>query len=288
MKIVRRKTTVEAPAMVAHEIQSSLEPVGTIAIPTRDHMNAATARSLVFTALALPKMLGPESVIDFFIIQGSALVMQRNEAVQRMRGDWLIFIDDDMTWEPSDIQQLIEDAQENDLDMVGGLCFRRGEPYNPTLYMREAPTAGRYNFLESWDSDIVEVDATGMAFVLIRLRVFERIAAWNNELFPSAAERAASDPPDYFRWYGGLGEDLRFCQDAKAAGCRIFVDTRVKIGHVGERSIGHKQFLEELAMRDEATEAMRRVVNGEMGLPTVNAEDAKAELGWIPSRKGTD
>lgn len=279
MKTVRRKALPESPELVVHEIVADA-PGGTIAIPVRDHLNAATVQSLVYAAFALPKALPQAVIVDMSIIQGSVLTLQRNEAVHLFRGDWLMFIDDDMVFTPHDILQLLEDMDEHDLDIVGGLCFRRTEPHQPTLYMRESPTAGRYSFLERWDSDLVEVDATGMAFVVIRKRVFEKIAAAHGETFPSFEERQATDPPEYFRWYGRIGEDLRFCQDAKDAGCRIFVDTRVKIGHVGEINIGHRQFLEQLAMRPQDVVDARRIANSQMELPTVTREEARHELGW--------
>lgn len=280
-KIVRRKSAaVAAPELVTHSIFAGVEPAGTVAIPVRDHMNTSTVKSLIYAALVLPTAVPKEAVLDFSIIQGSVLTLQRNEAVQRMRGDWLLFIDDDMVFEPNDILQLIVDQQENDLDMVGGLCFRRTAPFQPTLYMRESPTDGRYNFLESWDTDLVEVDATGMAFVLIHRRVFEKIAVMNGEHFPGYEERMAGDPPEYFVWINRIGEDLRFCQLAKEAGCRIFVDTRVKVGHIGEQNITHDTFLAQLAMRGPDLLERRRAINTEMGLPTVEPDTAKEALGW--------
>jgi hypothetical protein len=253
------------------------EPIGTICVPTRDHINAATVTSLVITDFRwLPK----GKTVDHNIIQGSILTSQRNEAVQRMRGDWLLFIDDDMVWQPDAVGRLVATREKFDLDIVGGLCFRRSEPYAPTLYMRERPDSGGYNFLEEWAEDeVVEVDATGCAFLLIHKRVFEMIAGGPMPPYEIRA-REGGPPPNYFRWEGTLGEDLRFCQDAKAAGARIWVDTSVHIGHVTEVKVGYREFLQQLAQRDQPTWEARKQLNDSMGLPTLTSEQVRAKLGW--------
>lgn len=264
--------------------QQSGEPIGTIAIPVRDHVSAGTVMSLVTSVLG-GGWLPSGANVDVLICQGNVLTMQRNALVQRMRGDWLLFVDDDMTFQPNQIGQLIASQQEHDLDMVGGLCFRRTPPYQPTLFMRERPDGGAFNFLEDWEEDaVIEVDATGMAFCLITKRVFERIVAadidepgWE---MPSFEERVALDPPNFFRWNGGYGEDLQFCIDARRTGSRVWVDTAIEIGHMAEVEIRRQHFWAEIAQRDNLVEAERRRVNDDMGLPTLNRREAKRRLSW--------
>lgn len=246
--------------------------LGSIAMCVRDHINSATMTAWFMSDYSF---LRPDESVDRFMIQGGILTLQRNEAVQRMQGDWIMFIDDDMVWEPDAIRRLIEVRNELDLDVVGGLCFRRQEPFQPTLYMRESPTDGAYNFLEKWDTDVVEVDATGLAFVVIHKRVFERIAGYE---MPPVAERRSL--PGFFRWSGIFGEDLQFCQDAKATGSSIFVDTRIETRHVAEIQISKRHFLQEVATRGRDLEELRRTVNDRMGLPTMSADEAREALGW--------
>lgn len=247
--------------------------LGSIAIPILDRMPAASVVSLLHTDY---RWVPPGKRVEQNVIHGSSvLTLARNEAVQRMKGDWLLFIDDDMVWDPSAVQRLIEARDENDLDMLGALCFRRSEPYQPTLYMREQATSGSYNYLEDWHDDLVEVDATGMAFIVIHKRVFERIAG---SPMPPYEERLRIGPTNFFRWEGQLGEDLRFCQDAKATGSRIFVDTRVKVGHVADVVVDRRDFLKELAFRPADVVAIRQEVNDGMGLPTVTPQGAREML----------
>jgi hypothetical protein len=266
-----------APELQIYRGHREGNTVGTIAMCTRDKIAAGTAISWIMSDRH--SFLGEDQNIGQFIIQGHVLTLQRNECIRNMDGDWIIFIDDDMTWQPDAIRRLVQTQQEHDLDMVGALCFQRGDPYQPTLYMREQPTEGNYVFLEDWERDsVVEVDATGMAFVLITKRLLTKIAGE----FPDRAKRQSSRPPSYFRWdERGFGEDMTFCQDVKKAGGKIFVDTSIKVGHIGEITITEENFLRELAERPvEATE-LRREVNDKMGFITVDAARALERLAAI-------
>ena len=154
------------------------DPIGTIAMPVRDHMNSHTATALMHTDWTFLKGRG---IDRYLLAESSILTMQRNAAIQQMRGEFLLFIDDDMVWSATAIGDLIASYEElrqrfTEPVMVGGLCFRRAHPYQPTLYVREQPTGGSYNFLECWESEIVEVDATGCAFLLIPVEALEAIA----------------------------------------------------------------------------------------------------------------
>jgi hypothetical protein len=263
-----------APELQIFQSHREGKTVGTLAMCTRDRISAGTFISWLMSDRA--SFLGPDENVGIFVIQGHVLTLQRNECIRNMQGDWIIFIDDDMTFQPDAIRRLIDTQREHDLDMVGALCFQRGEPHQPTLYMRESATSGNYVFLEEWERDsVVEVDATGMAFVLITKRLLTKIAGE----FPAMEKRQGSRPPSYFRWdEKGFGEDMTFCQDVKKAGGHIFVDTSIQTGHIGEITITEKNFLRELADRPDDVSEMRQRINDEMGLPTVYAAEAVKKL----------
>lgn len=276
-----RITDPTAPEIQIYRGKREGKTVGTIAMCTRDKISAGTVISWLMADRHT--YLAPDENIGLFIIQGHVLTLQRNECIRNMEGDWIIFIDDDMTFQPDAIRRLVETRNEHDLDMVGGLCFQRGEPYQPTLYMRESATEGNYVFLEDWERDsVVEVDATGMAFVLITKRLLTQIAGE----FPDREHRLTkSKPPAYFRWdEKGFGEDMTFCQDVKQAGGRIFVDTSIKTGHISETTITEKSFLRELAERPDDVSELRQSINDKMGLPTVYAAEAAKKLGALRDR----
>ena len=262
----------EALAKVA-EIQftgvlSPDEPQGTVAMPVRDHMNMETVRSILLTDWPRP--------IDQIFAGGNLLTLQRNNLVNRMRGEWILFIDDDMVWRPDAVKGLLAGREElrsmgHEPDVYGAICYKRAAPHQPTVFTKH--DSGAYNYSEDWDSDIVECDATGMAFAIISKTAFERVADSPMPPFDERIEFRKS--PDFFRWQGTLGEDIRFCQDVKASGGRVFVDTRVQIGHMSEVQIGYKQFLREVLDRDPRVTRARKKINDEMDLPTLTRKEAK-------------
>jgi len=252
--------------------------VGTIAMVTRDNVSAQTAISWLMDDRTY---IGPGEYSQRFIIQGNVLVHQRNECIAKMDGDWILFIDSDMAFQPGAVTELVKTREKFDLDMVGGLCFQRTPPYQPTMYVKAAEAEHGYTFLEDWgDDEAVEVDATGMAFVLIHKRVFDRILRkQTGEGFPDLEQRQGMRPPPFFRWQGEYGEDFLFCREAKESGSRIFVDTSIKIGHVGPTTVNEETFLREIAFRKPDEQDFREGQLGDVGHKALTPAQARERLG---------
>jgi hypothetical protein len=233
--------------------------VGTVAFCARDEIKVATAMSWKKGDYSF---LAPNEYVGEFFITGNLLTMQRNECVRQMEGDWILFIDDDMTWQPQAIRQIVETQKRTGADVVGGLCFQRTPPHQPTLYYSNANGTG-YAFEEKWDEgDILEVDATGLAFCLITTEALTKIIRHQtgdqSVVFPDMEERKTHAPGTFFQWDGRWGEDFAFCREAKAAGCKIVVDTGIEIGHIGDHVITRKTFLREIFFRHEVVEDAKR------------------------------
>jgi len=278
----RRVGIVDGTEMEVLEIHENLPPesrcVGTIAMVTRDWVAAPTTISWLMDDRSY---LGPGEHSQRYIVQGNVLVHQRNECIQRMDGDWILFIDSDMVFQPGAVKTLIETQKKFDLDIVGGLCFQRTPPYQPTMYVMAANAKHGYTFIEDWAEDAaVEVDATGMAFCLIHKRVFDRILRHNTgEGFADLEVRRNETPPPFFRWEGQYGEDFLLCREAKETGSKIFVDTSVKIGHSGQTIITEKDFLREIAFRRPDEQEFREKQLAEVGHKAITRETAKEKLG---------
>ena len=254
------------------------DPIGTIATPFRDRIAAETHVSHMKTdyrwAAGKP--------VNRIYIQGSQLPLQRNEAIRMMDGEWLLFIDDDMVFEAEAVGSLVASyhelkAQISEPIIVGGLCVRRYPPYQPTLFRARDMTEGPFNFIEDWQGmDYVEVDATGAAFYLIEPDVFSAIMGGP---FPSLMIRAGLHPWPFYEWTGTMGEDLRFCLNARRAGVRIFVDTRIQIGHIGPKVLGISDFYGQVARRPEEVQVAVREMNDAVGLHTLSQEEARRREG---------
>jgi len=181
----------------------------------------------------------------------------RTFLTQEVKTDRLWMVDDDMIWHPESIIRLYE----RDLDIVAALTWTNAAPPCPTVWKDEREVDGTYfytpaafetlrwliehehNFnsndpivLPPSDDDLVEVDATGGAFLMIKRHVCEEM----------------EDP-----WFqgdvNGFGEDFYFCRKARAAGFKVFVDRSVIVTHQPRYPLGPLTFRAYMAITREAT-----------------------------------
>lgn len=160
----------------------------------------------------------------------------------RTVGDWLLWIDADMQWEPSAIDYLTESAHPVERPIVGGLCFgMSNDKLVPTIYQFVRTDDGgltTYRVPEYERDALVPCAATGAAFVLIHRSALEAIRARGfNAAFPWFQELQLGDRP--------VGEDIAFCLRAGQLGYPIHVDTRAKIGHHKSALLTEDRFLEQ-------------------------------------------
>ena len=143
-------------------------------------------------------------------------------------GDWLLWVDADMQWEPSALDLLMESAHPTDRPIVGGLCFgmSSGELV-PTIYQWARTDDGElvtYRVANYERDALIRCAATGAAFILIHRSVLEAMrAAHFNPAFTFFQEVQMGSRP--------VGEDITFCIRAGQLGFPVHVDTRAKIGH---------------------------------------------------------
>lgn len=159
--------------------------------------------------------------------------------VTETESEWLFMVDSDMGFAPDTVERLIAAADPVERPIVGGLAFAQksagaGEFHarryrcTPTLYvMRETET--EIGFIPVFDyprNELVEVDATGAACVLIHRKVLEKIRAEHGDhwFHPIELPKGPEGSTEF-------GEDMSFCLRARACGFPIFVHTGVKTTH---------------------------------------------------------
>jgi GT2 family glycosyltransferase len=131
----------------------------------------------------------------------------------------LLFLDADMVYPEDTIPKLLS----HNKDIVGGLCFKKGPPFDPTIMIGEPY---RTKILTDYpENELVEVTATGTACLLINMRVFEDVDYPWFQFTKSEEGRP-------------VGEDVGFCYRAKAAGYSVYVDTSVKTEHISFVRVG--------------------------------------------------
>lgn len=198
-----------------------------IAFPDAGDVRADTAVALVAAAIRCPAI---RAVVHH---SSPRVPAARNQLVREFLAsglEWLWFVDTDMTFAPDALETLLGAADPEERPVVGGLCFGLdGLEVHSTL-MRKGRDGITYDLALTWPPDqLVEVDATGAACLLIHRGLLERL-------------RAACPAPHH--WFADevhagidVGHDLVFCERVKALGARVFVHTGVRVGHLKTTSV---------------------------------------------------
>jgi GT2 family glycosyltransferase len=152
---------------------------------------------------------------------------------------WLLMCDTDMVFAADALDRLVATADPLERPLVGALCYSQNDgasdPY-PTMYELTRKETGELAFTRppAWpDGDMVQVSATGAAFLLIHRTALERIK--DTSLDPAAPwfrESAVGAP------LALMGEDMTFCLRAGAAGIPVHVHTGVQVGHMKPVMLG--------------------------------------------------
>lgn len=165
----------------------------------------------------------------------------------------LLMLDSDHVHPPDIVQRLARwfQAYPDMVQVVGGLNFRRGEPYDPCAFVD--PGDGQFHRLAEWGRGAVEVDALGTGSMMIARSVFEQLpedAGWFDYEYPNHT--------------GWPGTDMTFSKRCREAGITLWCDTTCTSPHIGTMLIGedtYRTFLaqQEALMRAQA-EARPQVV----------------------------
>ncbi len=136
------------------------------------------------------------------------------------QADYMLMVDDDMMC-PTDLFERLYNHQK---DIVGALAFMRLAPHKPVIFLAEEgydPLKHLEYYIMRNVTDypkdtLVECDAVGFGAVLINMRIVQKMKK------------------PWFMSTTSSGEDLWFCRKAKKeADAHVFMDTSLKIGHLG-------------------------------------------------------
>jgi len=141
----------------------------------------------------------------------------RNDIVEKaleVGATRLIMMDVDQVYDPKTITKLLSHR----LPIVGAKVHRRYPPFDPIIMKIEGEG---YEPVEGYaPGSLVECDATGTGCICYDMEVFKKLPKpWFKFQKDEATGRV-------------IGEDIGLCQDLKAIGYKIFVDTSIEIGHL--------------------------------------------------------
>lgn len=190
-----------------------LHPGGMVGIPCGEQ-----ARWTEFTRSLLVLERPKGSQIAF--VYGAYIQANRNALVEQMLASdaqWLLMLDDDHTFE----RRLLITMLDHHVDVVGALALARKPPYFVCAFQRTDSISGDSLGvgLQDLEFTLQEVAAVGTGAILIRRHVLEAIEPpW----FESGVDERGVN----------VSEDVTFCEKARAAGFKVFLDATQCLGHL--------------------------------------------------------
>ena len=187
-----------------------------IAVPSMDTIPALFAQSLALLKRECDVQIGWEV--------GSLVYHARNNLARqalKTDADWVLWLDSNMVFAPDTLIRMLKVCNDNDIDFLTAVCFRRKPPYTPCLFDRleKVEKGASYTALLSVPDGLFQVGGCGFAGVLMRSDVLLSVQ--------SRFEGRMFDPMD------GFGEDVSFCWRARQCGYDIWCDSSIEFGHVG-------------------------------------------------------
>lgn len=155
--------------------------------------------------------------------------------------DSILFLDDDMVFDGDALNRLRYNKDNWDYDIVSGFATTRVSPPKPIVMTLQDPQpelpeslkGDSFDLAKDFvDGEVKPVDATGLAFTLVKRHVFEAMLSEHGINYT------------YFFSYGrGIeSDDIPFCRNARELGFRLAVDTNAKIGHIGQIVLGWQEY----------------------------------------------
>lgn len=166
-------------------------------------------------------LLGLEVLTDMnFNFQMSLNIADaRNNVIRSSNAQWVWFIDDDHTFQPD----LLSNLMKRNVDIIQPLVLTKNSPFGPVMMTKAVENKPGFYYRatlpEGGQKGLVPSLAVGAAGMLIKRSVLD----------------AVGDP-----WFenapGKINEDVNFCEKARAKGFKIWTDLDNVMGHlnVGE------------------------------------------------------
>jgi hypothetical protein len=198
-----------------------------------------------------------------FVVGSSNLPRARNELVARfLASDCtdMIFIDDDMGWDPLAILRLVA----SDKSVIAGVGRKRVDKPNsdPNVWCVHLESSAEHAIVQD-AMGAVEVKAVGTAFMKIERSVFEKMIVahpeWKRDGHDGMSEAVKANYYQFFRFDPDdtmeLGEDFVFCKRWRDIGGSIWIDPTIWLAHVGSKAYSGRFADELMVARGRTLEA---------------------------------
>lgn len=144
----------------------------------------------------------------------------RNSLADQMRGDWLLMLDTDHSFEPDLAARMLMRMEKHQIDVLAGIYLYKSPPFMPVLYRWNGEA---YEVIGQWDGEprIFEIGSAGAGCLMVRKKVFDRI---RNEL--------GEGPFDIEHPYS---EDHSFFNRLRRLGIKAYCDPDIECHHLSNR-----------------------------------------------------
>ncbi len=200
-----------------------------IAIPVNRDLPWQTAQSLIETVTVL-KDNGISFLIQFVVGSSIIEVARSKVAHEFLKSDCnrLLMIDSDQEWEAKDAVRLM--AMSTQMDVVLGAYPAKRDP--PTFLLSPVDGEAQANHF-----GCIPINGIGLGFTIVSRDVMEKLAADA----PQVVFSESPEPiPHIFRCdiVDGVfrGEDMAFFADVRSHGYTVWLDPKIRVGHVGAKN----------------------------------------------------
>lgn len=228
-----------------------------VAIPCYGGMVSAPTMVSLFDAYTVSIQKG---LVEEFCLQtlGKESLISRG---RNMLAQWsvnrgyshLLFIDADLTFSPEDFELLL--AAGKDCDIVGGTYTWKTFPlvvnFNAHGFSKDRSQDGYFKFIKEHarPDGLAEARHIPTGFMLVKTSVFKDLAQ-RGFATPYSTYNHENHSADYFYDYFPVrvrdgryeSEDWAFCEIARSAGYKVWLQTKIVCGHMGSHIYQLGQF----------------------------------------------
>lgn len=168
---------------------------------------------------------------SYTVIKNSLIYNARNTIAQnaiRYGFDRVLWLDSDMQFSP-DVLPKLAAHMDKGLDFVSGLYYMRSPQKKPVVYsdvwytVTSNEASSGATPVDAMPYGLFEIGGAGFGCVMTSATMLKKLV-----------ERYGAP----FTPMMGLGEDLAFCWRAKQTGFKMYCDSRIKCGHIGQTVYG--------------------------------------------------
>jgi len=188
-----------------------------VAIPTLDFVHSAFVESLV----KLQKRLSLECVdYEVCIISGTLVYVARDKlACEAINSDYthVLWLDSDMVFQPDIYTDLLDTGK----DFVTGIYHAR-RPGHQSCIFKRCDDLDHLERFQEYPRETFEIGGCGFGCVLIKTEILKAVQYNFKTCFLPKAQ---------------FGEDIAFCNRARAMGFKIWCEPTVQCGHIGHITV---------------------------------------------------